>query len=79
MVAKLGGTPLLDGNPNQWADHSKNRIWFDYDVYAEMGKWWMGDGREKIEALTSERGRNTSKDSNQDDSEEVFPFFSIDF
>lgn len=51
MAAELEGTPMPDGNPNQWADRSKNRIQFDYDAYAEVEKWWVGGGRERIEAL----------------------------
>jgi len=51
MKAELEGTPMPDGNPNQWADRSKNRAQFDYDAYAEVEKWWVGGGRERIEAL----------------------------
>ena len=51
MVAEVEGTPIQDGNPNQWADRTKNRIQFDYDAYAEVERWWTSGGREQIEAL----------------------------
>jgi salicylate hydroxylase len=51
MAAELEGRPIPDGNPNQWADRSKNHIQFDYDAYAEVERWWTGGGREQIEAL----------------------------
>ena len=51
MVAGLEGTPIPDGNPNQWADRTKNRIQFDYDAHAEVERWWASGGREQIEAL----------------------------
>ncbi|KAI0271993.1 hypothetical protein BGY98DRAFT_1100075 [Russula aff. rugulosa BPL654] len=51
MAAELEGRPIPDGNPNQWADRTKNRIQFDYDAYAEVERWWASGGREQIEAL----------------------------
>ena len=49
---------------------SKNWVQFDYDAYAKVEKWWMGDGRELIEIIAGERGDNTNQDSSQDDGEE---------
>jgi salicylate hydroxylase len=52
MAAELEGTPIPDGNPNQWADHGKNRAQFDYDAYVEVEKWWTcGGGKEHVEGL----------------------------
>ncbi len=51
MAAELEGRPIPDGNPNQWADRTKNRVQFDYDAYAEVERWWASGGREQIEAL----------------------------
>jgi len=51
MAAELEGDPIPDGNPNQWADRTKNRAQFDYDADAEVERWWMGGGRRRIEAL----------------------------
>ncbi len=51
MAAELEGEPIPDGNPNQWADRTKNRAQFDYDADAEVERWWMGGGRRRIEAL----------------------------
>ena len=51
MAAELEGKSIPDGNPNQCADKTKTRIQFDYDAYAEVERWWMGGGRERIEAL----------------------------
>ena len=51
MAAELEGRPIPDGNPNQWADRTKNHIQFDYDAYAEVDRWWASGGREQIEAL----------------------------
>jgi len=65
MAAELEGTmpsqiPDSDGNPNQWADHAKSRIQFDYDAYAEVEKWWMCGGKEHIEALAGGYGSHDS-------------------
>ena len=51
MAAELEGRPIPDGNPNQWADRTKNHIQFDYDAYAEVERWWASGGQEQIEAL----------------------------
>lgn len=51
MAAELEGESIPDGNPNQCADKTKTRIQFDYDAYAEVERWWIGGGRERIEAL----------------------------
>ena len=51
MAAELEGRPIPDGNPNQWADRTKNRVQFDYDAYAEVERWWASGGREQIEAF----------------------------
>jgi salicylate hydroxylase len=51
MAAELEGRPIPDGNPNQWADRTKNHIQFDYDAYAEVERWWASGGREQVEAL----------------------------
>jgi hypothetical protein len=52
MAAEREGKPIPDGNPNQWADRTKNRILFDYDAYAQVKQWWTtGGGRRRIEAL----------------------------
>jgi hypothetical protein len=45
MAAELEGSPIPDGNPNQWADRTKNRAQFDYDADAEVERWWMCGGR----------------------------------
>jgi salicylate hydroxylase len=39
MAAELEGRPIPDGNPDQWADRTRNHIQFDYDAYAEVGRW----------------------------------------
>jgi hypothetical protein len=36
MACELEGKPIPDGNPNQWADKTKNGVQFDYDAYAEV-------------------------------------------
>ena len=53
-----GGNPSIstDGNPNQRADRTKNRIQFGYDAYAEVERWWSAGGRERIEALAGNDG-----------------------
>ena len=51
MAAELEGRPIPDGNPNQWADRTKNQNQFDYDAYGEVERWWTSGGREQIEAL----------------------------
>jgi salicylate hydroxylase len=57
MAAELEGKPIPDGNPNQWADCTKNRFQFDYDAYAEVERWWAsGGGREQVEALGGNDG-----------------------
>ena len=56
MAAELEGRPIPDGNPNQWADRTKNHIQFDYDAYAEVERWWASGGREQIEALGRHSG-----------------------
>ncbi|KAI0312297.1 FAD/NAD-P-binding domain-containing protein [Amylostereum chailletii] len=33
------------GNPNQWADRSKNRAQFGYDAEEEVNKWWGANGK----------------------------------
>jgi salicylate hydroxylase len=33
------------GNPNQWADRSKNRIQFGYDAEGEADSWWEREGK----------------------------------
>jgi salicylate hydroxylase len=53
MAAELEGGSVLDGNPNQCADRTKTRIQFDYDAYAEVERWWMSGGRERIEGTPS--------------------------
>ena len=58
MVAELEGESVPDGNPNQCADKTKTRIQFDYDAYAEVERWWIGGGRERIEALAGECSGN---------------------
>jgi len=70
IAGELEGTLMQDETPNQWADHSKNRMQFDYDAYAEVEKWWMGDERELIEIIAGEGGDDASQDSSQDDGEE---------
>jgi len=70
MATEPEGTSILVGNPNQWADHSKNRSSFDYDANSEVEKWWVGDGRELIEVLAGVHGDDTSHDSSQDEGEE---------
>jgi salicylate hydroxylase len=52
MEAELEGKAIPDGNPNQWADRSKNSVQFDYDAYPEVERWWNAGGRQSIEALT---------------------------
>jgi hypothetical protein len=52
MEAELEGKPIPDGNPNQWADRSKNSVQFDYDAYAVVERWWNAGGQQSIEALT---------------------------
>jgi hypothetical protein len=52
MEAELEGKPIPDGNSNQWADRTKNRVQFDYDAYAEVERWWTTGGRQSIKALT---------------------------
>lgn len=39
-----GGDRLNEGNPNQWADKSKNKIQFGYDADEEAEKWWRSEG-----------------------------------
>jgi hypothetical protein len=39
MAAELEGRLIPDGNPNQWADRTKDRIQFDYDAHAEVERW----------------------------------------
>jgi len=56
MAAELEGKSIPDGNPNQCAEKTKTRIQFDYDAYAEVERWWMGGGRERIEAKPSLAG-----------------------
>jgi len=56
MAAELEGKLIPDGNPNQCADKTKARIQFDYDGYAEVERWWMNGGRERIEAKPSLAG-----------------------
>ena len=56
MAAELEGKSIPDGNPNQCADKTKARIQFDYDAYAEVERWWMNGGRERIEAKPSLAG-----------------------
>jgi hypothetical protein len=51
MAAELEGKPIPDGNPNQWADRTKNRVQFDYDAYAEVERWWTSSGQQRAEAL----------------------------
>jgi len=52
MAAEREGKPTPDGNPNQWADRTKNRDLFDYDAYAQVQQWWMAEGGQgRIEAL----------------------------
>jgi len=60
MAAELNGTSVPGGNPNQWADHTKSRIQFDYDAYGEVEKWWTCGGKERIEALASGYGGDDS-------------------
>jgi hypothetical protein len=60
MAAELEGKPIPDGNPNQWADCTKNRIQFDYDAYAEVERWWTSGGREQMEALGGHHGNDSS-------------------
>jgi len=91
MAAELEEMPTPGRNPNQCADQSRNQIQFDYDAYAEVEKWWMGSGRERIEAIASERYNHTGQLTGQDDGEErvvnenVLPttsislFLSVDF
>lgn len=62
MAGELEGTLMQDETPNQWADHSKNRMQFDYDAYAEVEKWWMGDERELIEIIAGEGGDDASQE-----------------
>lgn len=63
MAAELEGMSIPDGNPNQCADKTKTRIQFDYDAHAEVERWWMGGGRERIEALAGGRSCNSSSHS----------------
>ncbi|KAI0264854.1 FAD/NAD-P-binding domain-containing protein [Gloeopeniophorella convolvens] len=51
MALELAGEPgAADGNPNQWADRSKNEAQFSYDAYAEVERWWARRERERTEA-----------------------------
>jgi len=36
MATELKGSPIPDGNLNQWANHTKNHAQFDYDAYAKV-------------------------------------------
>jgi hypothetical protein len=63
MAAELEGRPIPDGNPNQWADRTKSRIQFEYDAYGEVERWWMGGGREQMEALGGQAGGDGAHDS----------------
>ncbi|KAA1476429.1 FAD/NAD(P)-binding domain-containing protein [Dentipellis sp. KUC8613] len=40
---------MAAGNPNQWADRSKNEGLFSYDADKEAEKWWTGIGRAMLE------------------------------
>ncbi|TFY66693.1 hypothetical protein EVG20_g4389 [Dentipellis fragilis] len=54
VVSQLPPPPVgmddpCKGNPNQWADRSKNEGLFSYDADKEAEKWWMGVGRALLE------------------------------
>jgi hypothetical protein len=52
MTAEREGKSIPDGNPNQWADRTKNRVLFDYDAYDQVKQWWTAEGEQRlIEAL----------------------------
>jgi hypothetical protein len=48
MAAELEGKSTPDGNPNQWADRTKNHDLFDYDAYAQVEQWWTAEGRQRL-------------------------------
>lgn len=41
-----------DGNPNQWADQTKNQLLFGYDADEVADRWWLREGHR---AMVSER------------------------
>jgi salicylate hydroxylase len=44
------------GNPNQWADKTKNRIQFGYDADGEVDQWWAENGA-RVEALAQAQAK----------------------
>jgi len=60
MAAELEDKPIPDGNPNQWADKTKNCRQFDYDAYAEVEQWWADGERARVEALGRSSGESVS-------------------
>jgi salicylate hydroxylase len=53
MNAELSGnkSELANGNPNQWADKSKNIALFGYDADLEVERWWNRKGEKELRSL----------------------------
>jgi len=45
------------GNPNQWADQTKNIKQFSYDADLEAEKWWEEEGEQVLVATAEKPAR----------------------